>query len=113
MRTRPWWVTTALLVAAGQVVFPFVSGVGDGGLGAGDVLFAAVYFAGAAAIVAGVRSYASMPRRGALLIGPGVIPSIPMILMFWFPPAVAFGLLAGVICGVAFRQAARSAPVRV
>ncbi len=113
MRNRPWWVTTALLVAAGQVAFPFLSGFGDGGLGAGDVLFVAVYFAGAAAIVAGVRSYASKPRRGAVLIAAGVIPSIPLVVMFWFPPAVAFALLAGVVCGVAFREAVRSAPVRV
>jgi len=102
---RNWWVVAAGLMAALQVF----GGVGnledDGGPLYGRVAFLSLTVIGAVLVATGIP-YRNRDRSiGSTLIGVGVLPSAAGILLFWFPPAVLYGILAIVVAVVAFRDA--------
>jgi len=106
VNTSRWWLWTAGLIGALMVML----GVGnliedDGGPLYGRVLFAAVLIAGAALIVAGIRMRTDRPELGSRLVAVGVLPGASGIALFWFPPAVAVGVLALATSVAAFRSA--------
>ncbi|NND02474.1 MAG: hypothetical protein HKN91_06785 [Acidimicrobiia bacterium] len=106
MKNSPWWVWSAALIAGLMVLL----GVGnliddDGGPLFGQIILLAV-MAGAATLVAvGIRRRISDAKLGNRLIGLGVIPGVMGLALFWFPPAVAVGVLSIVTSVAAFRDA--------
>ena len=106
MKNARWWMWSAALVAVLMVVL----GVGnliddDGGPLYGKLIFAAVLVGAAALVAVGVRRRSSDRVAGNRLIGIGVLPGASGIALFWFPPAVAVGVLALVTSVAAFRDA--------
>ena len=106
MKNARWWMWSASLVAVLMVVL----GVGnliddDGGPLYGKLIFAAVLVGAAALVAVGVRRRSSDRVAGNRLIGIGVLPGASGIALFWFPPAVAVGVLALVTSVAAFRDA--------
>jgi len=100
-----WWLWSAGLVAALMVMF----GVGnivedDGGPMLGRIIFAAVLIGGASLVVAGMRTRPRRPGMGSRLVAAGVVPGAAGIALFWFPPAVAVGVLAVVTSVAAYRD---------
>ena len=77
----------------------------DGGPLYGQILFAAVLIGGAIAIAVGIRLRANRPRQGSRLVAAGVLPGASGIALFWFPPAVAVGVLAVASSIAAWRDA--------
>ena len=100
-----WWIVVAGLMAALQVV----GGVGnledDGGPVYGRVAFLSLTVIGAGLVAIGIIARNRNRSVGSTLIGFGVVPSAAGILLFWFPPAVLYGILAIVVAVVAFRDA--------
>ena len=100
-----WWIVVAGLMAALQVF----GGVGnledDGGPLYGRVAFLGLTIAGAVFVANGVVLRNRNRSIGSTLIGVGVLPSTAGVLLFWFPPAVIYGILAIVVAVVAFRDA--------
>lgn len=108
MKETPWWVWTAGATAIWMTVLAIGNLIeDDGGPFYGQVLFATVLIGGAIAVAIGVRLRSSRPERGATLVGFGVIPAVSGIALFWFPPAVAAGVLALATCVAAFRASQR------
>lgn len=111
MKDTPWWVWTAGATAIWMTALAIGNLIeDDGGPFYGQVLFATVLIGGAIAVAVGVRMRSSRPEKGATLVGFGVIPAVSGIALFWFPPAVAAGVLALATSVAAFRSA-RHMPV--
>ena len=95
MNVSKWWIWSAGVIAVLMVAL----GVGnliedDGGPLWGQIIFAAVLFAGATLIASGIWTRVTRRELGSRLIAIGVLPGISGLALFWFPPAVAVGLLA-------------------
>lgn len=102
-----WWLVGAGVMAAMQLVFGFGNlAEDDGGPLFGQLMLIAVTLTGAALVVTGLVSRRRNRRLGSFLIGIGVLPSALAITLFWFPPAVLYGILAIAIVWMAFRDAA-------
>lgn len=95
MNVSKWWIWSAGVIGLLMIAL----GVGnliedDGGPLWGQIIFAAVLFAGAVLIAAGIWTRQSRPGLGSRLVAIGVLPGVSGVALFWFPPAVAVGLLA-------------------
>ena len=95
MNVSKWWIWSAGVIGLLMIAL----GVGnlfedDGGPLWGQIIFAAVLFAGAVLIATGIWARRSRPRVGSRLVAAGVLPGVSGVALFWFPPAVAVGLLA-------------------
>ena len=111
MNRSNWWIWSAGLVAILMVALAVGNLVDDdGGPLYGQLLFAAVLIGGAVSVAVGIKMRADETVRSSWFIGFGVLPGCLGIALFWFPPAVAAGLLAMASAIAAFRDAA--APAR-
>ena len=111
MKESRWWLWSAGLIAPLMIAL----GVGnliedDGGPLYGQLLLAAVLITGAALIAGGIWTRRSRRELGSKLVAFGVLPAASGVMFFWFPPAVAVGLLALASSAAAFRDSA-GAPV--
>ena len=105
MNDSKWWLWSAGLIAVLMVML----GVGnliedDGGAIYGRILFAAVLIGGASLVAAGFAARASRPELSNKLVALGVLPGAAGIAFFWFPPAVAVGILAIMTSVAAYRE---------
>lgn len=105
MKTR-WWNVSAAVIGALMLML----GIGnlldpdDTGPLYGQLVLLAVMATGAALIVYGLVLVRRNQPRGGKLVALGVLPGSVGIAFFWFPPAVAAGILALVTSWVAFRS---------
>lgn len=95
MNASKWWIWSAAVIAVLMVTL----GVGnliedDGGPLWGQIIFAAVLVAGAVLVASGIWVRKNRPQLGSRLVAIGVLPGVSGVALFWFPPAVAVGLLA-------------------
>lgn len=95
MNASKWWIWSAGSISVLMVAL----GVGnliedDGGPLWGQLIFAGVLVTGAALIAGGIWTRRTRPELGSRLVAVGVLPGASGIALFWFPPAVAVGLLA-------------------
>ena len=95
MNVSKWWIWSAGTISLLMVAL----GVGnlveeDGGPLYGRLIFAAVLVAGAALIASGIWTRRTRRELGSRLVAIGVLPGVSGVALFWFPPAVAMGLLA-------------------
>lgn len=103
---RSWWIGIAAAMAAMQTAFGFANLVeDDGGAMSGRLVAFAIMVAGAVLIVVGIAARQRGRAGGSVLVGVGVLPSAMGITFFWFPPAVAYGILAIFVAWRAFRDA--------
>lgn len=105
MKNSRWWIWSAAVIAVLMVAL----GVGnlmedDGGPLYGQLIFAAVLIGAAALVAVGISKRSSDAAHGNRLIGLGVLPGATGLAFFWFPPAVAVGVLALVTSVAAFRD---------
>jgi len=106
MKTR-WWTFSAPLIGALMLML----GIGnlvdpdDTGPLYGQLLLLAVMATGAALIVYGLALVRRNRPLGNRLVALGVLPGSVGIAFFWFPPAVAVGVLAVATSWAAFRSA--------
>jgi hypothetical protein len=103
---RNWWVVAALVIAPLEIAF----GIGnliedDGGPLYGRVLAAVIFVTAGLLTLSGVATRIRYPVAGNRMIAVGVLPMGAAVSLLWFPPAVAFGILAIVVAVVAFRNA--------
>ena len=105
MKTR-WWIASAavigtlmLMLGIGNLVDP-----DDPGPLYGQLILLAVMGTGAALIVYGLVLVGRNQPRGGKLVALGVLPGSVGIAFFWFPPAVALGMLALITSWVAFHS---------
>jgi uncharacterized membrane protein HdeD (DUF308 family) len=106
MKTR-WWIVSAaaigalmLMLGIGNLVDP-----DDTGPLYGQLILLAVMATGAALVVYGLVLVRRGQIRGSKLVALGVLPGSVGIAFFWFPPAVAVGILAVITSWAAFRSA--------
>ena len=95
MNVSKWWTWSAGVIGLIMIAV----GVGnlvedDGGPLWGQIVFAAVLIVGAVLIASGIWARRSQPQLGSRLVAFGVLPGVSGVAFFWFPPAVAVGLLA-------------------
>ena len=103
---RNWWVLVAGAMAAMQTAFGLTNLVEDeGGAISGRLIAFAIMVAGAVLIVVGIAARQRGRARGSVLVGVGVLPSAIGIAFLWFPPAVAYGILAMFVAWRAFKDA--------
>ena len=103
---RNWWIGVAAAMAAMQTTFGFGNLVeDDGGAMPGRLIAFAIMVVGAALIVVGIAARQLGRTHGGALVGVGVLPSALGIAFLWFPPAVAYGILAILVAAIAFRDA--------
>lgn len=102
-----WWMVTAgiigalmLMLGVGNLLDPEDTGPLYGKLG-----LLAVMATGAGLIVYGMLLLRRDVIRGAKFVSLGVLPGSVGIAFFWFPPAVAIGVLAIVTSWMAFNTA--------
>ena len=106
MKTR-WWTISAAVIGALMLML----GIGnlvdpdDTGPLYGQLLLLAVMATGAALIGYGLVLVRRNQPRGSKLVALGVLPGTVGIAFFWFPPAVAVGMLALVTSWAAFHSA--------
>ena len=89
-----------LMLDIGNLVDP-----DDAGPLYGQLILLAVMATGAALIVYGLVLVRRNQPRGSKLVAFGVLPGSVGIAFFWFPPAVAVGILALITSWVAFQSA--------
>lgn len=95
MNVPKWWILSAGVIALLMIVLAVGNLIeGDGGPLWGQIVFAVVLCAGAALVASGIWARQSRPRLGSRLVAIGVLPGVSGVAFFWFPPAVAVGLLA-------------------
>jgi uncharacterized membrane protein HdeD (DUF308 family) len=105
MKTR-WWTVSAALIGALMLML----GIGDlvdpdnTGPLYGQLILLAVMATGATLIVYGLVLVRSNQVRGSKLVALGVLPGSIGIAFFWFPPAVAVGILALATSWAAFQS---------
>lgn len=103
---RSWWIGIAAAMAAMQTAFGLANLVeDDGGAMSGRLVAFAIMVAGAVLIVVGIAARQRGRAGGSVLVGVGVLPSAMGITFFWFPPAVAYGILAIFVAWQAFKDA--------
>ncbi|MDJ0923269.1 MAG: hypothetical protein QNJ77_01800 [Acidimicrobiia bacterium] len=101
-----WWHGSAAVIGALMLML----GIGnlvdpdDTGPLYGQLILLAVVATGAALIVYGLVLLRRNQPGGSKLVALGVLPGSVGIAFFWFPPAVAVGILALVTSWVAFRS---------
>ncbi len=103
MKTR-WWQLSATLIGALMLMLgigDFVSPDNTGPL-YGQLILLAVMATGAGLIAYGLVLYRRNQPRGSKLVALGVLPGSVGIAFFWFPPAVAVGILALITSWAAF-----------
>lgn len=108
MKTR-WWIVSAAVIGALMLML----GIGtlvdrdDTGPLYGQLILLAVMATGATLIVYGLVLIRRNQVRGSKLVALGVLPGSVGIAFFWFPPAVAVGILAIITSWTALRSAAK------
>ncbi len=101
-----WWTVSAAVIG----VLMLMLGIGnlvdpdDSGPLYGQLILLAVMATGAALIVYGLVLLRRKQPRGSKLVAIGVLPGSVGIAFFWFPPAVAVGILALITSWVAFQS---------
>ena len=105
---RNWWIALAVVLAPLEIAF----GIGnlvedDGGPFYGRVLAAVIFVAAGLLTLAGAALRARYAVAGSRMIAVGVLPMGAAVMIVWFPPAMAVGVLAIVISVIAFRDSAR------
>ena len=102
-----WWVVAAAVMAGLQAIFAIGNLIeDDGGPLYGQVVLLAVAIGGTILVGVGLAYRMRNRRVGSTLVAIGVLPSVLGILLFWFPPAVLYGLLAIAVVWFASRDAA-------
>ena len=102
-----WWHVSAAVIGALMLML----GIGDlaspdnTGPLYGQLILLAVMATGAGLIAYGLVLYRRNQPRGSKLVALGVLPGSVGIAFFWFPPAVAVGILALITSWAAFRSA--------
>ena len=76
----------------------------DNGTIYAQIILLAVMAAGAALILFGLVLVRQNQVRGARFVGVGVLPGIVGFALYWFPPAVAVGILALITSWAAFQS---------
>jgi len=105
MKTR-WWMISAAVIGASMLAL----GIGnlvdpdDGGPLIWQLTLLAVMAAGAVLILSGLVLVRRNPVRGARFVAVGVLPGIVGFALFWFPPAVAVGILTVITSWAAFQS---------
>ncbi len=104
MKTR-WWMISAGVIGASMLAL----GIGnlvdnDGGPLYGQLILLAAMAAGAALILFGLVLVRRKPVRGARFVAVGVLPGTVGLALFWFPPALAMGILALITSWAAFES---------
>lgn len=108
MKTH-WWNVSAAVIGALMLML----GIGnlvdpdDTGPLFGQLVLLAIMATGAALIVYGLVLVRRDQPQGSRLVAIGVLPGSVGIAFFWFPPAVAVGILALVTSWAAFRSASK------
>ncbi len=103
MKTRWWYVSAGvigalmLMLGIGNLVDP-----DDTGPLYGQLILLTVMSAGAALIAYGLVLLRRNQPRGSKLVALGVLPGSVGIAFFWFPPAVAVGILSLITSWAAF-----------
>ena len=106
MKTR-WWNVSAAVIGALMLLL----GIGnlfdpdDTGPLFGQLMLLAVMAIGAALILYGLMLIRRDQPQGSKLVALGVLPGSLGIALFWFPPAVAVGILSLVTSWFAFQSA--------
>lgn len=106
MKTR-WWIVSAAVIGALMLML----GIGnlvdpdDTGPLYGQLILLSVMATGAALIGYGLVRVSRNQSHGSKLVALGVLPGSIGIAFFWFPPAVAVGILALVTSWAAFQSA--------
>jgi len=104
MKTR-WWMISAGVIGASMLAL----GIGnlidhDGGPLYGQLTLLAVMAAGAGLILSGLVLVRRNQVRGARFVALGVLPGTVGLALFWFPPALAVGILAPITSWAAFQS---------
>jgi uncharacterized membrane protein HdeD (DUF308 family) len=110
MKTR-WWHVSAIVIGVLMLMVgigDFVSPDNTGPL-YGQLILFAVMATGAALIVYGLTLVRRHENRGGKFVAVGVLPGSVGIALFWFPPAVAVGILALITSWAAFSSSSESA----
>ena len=108
MKTR-WWYISAIVIG----VLMLMLGIGnlvdpdDTGPLYGQLILLAVMATGAVLVASGLVLVHRNQARGSKLVALGVLPGSIGIAFFWFPPAVAAGVLALFTSWVAFSSTAK------
>lgn len=71
----------------------------------GAIAYAAVAVVGLALVIGGLVIRRRNRRLSSSMITVGVLPGVPMTIMFWYPPVAAVGLLSIVIALIALIDA--------
>jgi uncharacterized membrane protein HdeD (DUF308 family) len=106
MKTR-WWIVSAAVIGALMLML----GIGnlvdpdDSGPLYGQLILLAVMATGATLIVYGLVLVRGNQVRGSKFVALGVLPGSVGVAFFWFPPAVAVGVLALITSWAAFQSA--------
>lgn len=103
-----WWRFAAGLIAV-AIVFLGIGNLfgGDPGPLYGKVVAVVVAVGLATTIFAGLYLRRRSPARSSTMIGVGVLPASVLIIMFWWPPVAAIGVLSIVVALRAFIDAER------
>jgi len=105
MKTQ-WWMISAGVIGASMLAL----GIGtlvdpdDNGPLFWQLTLFAVMAAGAALILSGLVLVRRNQVRGARFVAVGVLPGMVGFALFWFPPAVAVGILAIITSWAAFQS---------
>jgi hypothetical protein len=106
-----WWRYSAGLIAF-SIAFLAIGNLfaDDEGPFSGKLAAAGVAALAAGTIVTGLRLRERNKRRGSTLIGIGTLPGAILVVVFWFPPIAALGLLCLATAAAAFSDAVRREP---
>ena len=74
----------------------------------GRVAYVVVSVLGLGLVIAGLLIRKKNRMVGSTMIAVGVMPGLPLIIMFWFPPALAIGILSAAVSLTAFIDAPKA-----